>query len=160
MDSEIGWSPVVATRWIIGVSVALWSLLIGPEFPGEWDHGGITPKGPSQEVVSGGGRRIPMKQLITRPAVEVDRDAFLASYRRQARALLNPCLQSWKPSPGMATFTAVLHRKSGRINNLEAVGEQATLPECIGKISSTMDFSAVADSMTGDQAVLQWVAEW
>jgi hypothetical protein len=161
MDSEIAWTNIHSARAVIAAVIALWSCVIGPEFPGEWGGAGpVADPVPVAPLPRGSGGRIDQDRLGDRSPAAIDRDAFLASYRRQARQSLNACLQSWRPSPGQATFAGVLQKKTGRISNLEVLGEGDTLPGCVAELTGQMDFLAVAETMTAETILLQWNAEW
>lgn len=160
MDSEIEvtWTFYVrlTTAWVL----VFWSCVIGPEQPGQLWGDGIAVEQPVVTIPSGSGGKLSQKNLGNKDPATIDRDAFLISYKRQARAQLDACLQSWKPSPGQATFVAVLHKKTGRLSNLEILGDNTELPGCIASITAAMDFAAVATSMTGENVVLQWTTDW
>jgi hypothetical protein len=157
MGSEVDYP--LYFRVVLGIVLALWACDIGPEIPGI----PLEPLGevePQKPVESGSGSKLAQKNLGDKNAADLDRDAFLLSYKRQARANLDACLQSWMPSPGRATFIAVLSKKSGQLSNLEVFGGSKDIPGCVVTLTVAMDFSSVAETMNGETVTLQWNADW
>jgi hypothetical protein len=160
MDSEIDLDYPLYTRILIGLILALWACDIGPEVPGIPLVEPFSETGTPTPLQSGSGKKLPQKNLGDKSAADIDRDAFLVSYKRQARASLDACLQSWIPSPGRATFVAVLSKSTGRLSNLEVLGGNRDAPGCVVTLSEEMNFSSIADSMVGDNVTIQWNAVW
>ena len=159
MDSEIDLDYPLYVRVLVGVILALWACDIGPEVPGI-PLEPLAETGSPTPTTSGNGKKLAQKNLGDKNAADIDRDAFLVSYKRQARASLDACLQSWIPSPGRATFVAVLSRTTGRLSNLEVLGANKDIPGCVVTLSQAMDFSSVAETMNGDNVTIQWNADW
>jgi len=159
MDSQVDMDYPFCLRLLVGIIVALWASDIGPEIIG-------IPLEPSAKVVnqnlavSSTGKKIQLEKLGDNIVPSLDREAFLASYKRQARASLNECLQGWMPSPGRATFVAVLTKKTGQLTNLEVLGGSNDMPSCVVSLTFAMDFSSVVETMTGGVVTLQWNADW
>ena len=159
MDSEIDYDYPFYIRVLVGIILALWACDIGPDIPGI-PLEPVAEIGTPKPVLSGSGQKLPQKNLGDKNAADIDRDAFLLSYKRQARASLDACLQSWIASPGRATFIAVLSKSTGQLSNLEVLGGSKDIPGCVVTLSHAMDFASVAETMIGDNVTIQWNADW
>jgi hypothetical protein len=161
--AEPSFSPRVAGDAAIGLIVALWPLLIGPEFPEplapEVAAEPAPPPAPGKPVGQAKARAT-MPAFGARTDQAIDREAFIASFRRQARNAALPCLLGFQPTPGSLLVGATLVKHSGRLSNLHAIGAGVSLPDCLPPAVAAMDFSPLVAPLMTDAQELQWRIDW
>ncbi len=143
-----------------------WALMIGPEFPEA-----LGPEAPSvAEVPPPPPRRVgqapahgKLASFQTDAPPPIDREAFIASFRRQAQTEALRCLRDAAPGPASLHVAATL-LKAGKLKNLRAVGVPGAgtepLPGCLGPAVEKMDFAPVAAALEVDSHELMWRLDW
>lgn len=148
--------------WAIGLILLLWPLEIGPEEP---PAPGPKPAPAAPAPPAPATPHPQAKERATLPAFgtqkddPIDREAFIASFRRQARAEALPCLLQGRPSPASLHVAATL-LKSGQLKNLRPIGTGTSFPDCLAPAVAKMDFAPLAAPLTADAQELQWRIDW
>lgn len=143
-----------------------WALMIGPEFPEELGPEAppvaeIAPPPPRRVGKAPARGKLPAFQTDAPPPI--DREAFIASFRRQAQTEALPCLRETEPGPASLHVAGTL-LKAGKLKNLRVVGIAGAgtepLPGCLGPAVEKMDFAPVAAVLEVDSHELMWRLDW
>jgi hypothetical protein len=106
------------------------------------------------------GGVIPQKAHSPKAVIPIDKAAFLASFRRQARDHLLPCLAGWRPSPNSVLLSGRLYH-GGQLRQVKILDEQVDLPDCVSQSILEMDFATVAASLNKNSwQSIQWQIDW
>ena len=142
----------------LGVVILLWSSVIGDEQPGPQVAPG-TPQEPAPAVakVPPAKDRFPQARFARKDGETIDEEAFIAAFRRQAKAELLPCLRKWRPSPGSLLLSATLE-KAGRLTGVTTLGDE--FPQCTRATIGGMDFAAITQQLTVNHVTIQWRVDW
>lgn len=89
----------------------------------------------------------------------IDRDAFLASFRRQARAELVPCLERWEFADRSLIFIGKL-TKTGELSVRSTIPTGVMPPGCVGKSIAKMNFAPLTTSMKEKFLEVDWRIDW
>lgn len=153
---------VHGVTWVIALIVLLWPLEIGPEVLAELPPEVQSTPAPSPPPTRAAGvakARSTLPAFDTQKDDPIDREAFIASFRRQARQGALPCLLQWRPSPASLHLAATL-LKSGQLKNLHAIAADANLPDCLEPAVAKMSFAPLAAPLKADAQELQWRIDW
>ena len=87
-----------------------------------------------------------------------DRDAFLASFKRQANLGLTDCLANANLTERAFSASASLSR-NGRLSEIRWNNEEP-LPKCVQASIHAMDFHSQAERLTTPKLEIQWRVDW
>ncbi len=87
-----------------------------------------------------------------------DREAFLASFRRQSAMGLRDCLTGENLKERAFSATATLTRK-GQLNHLRWNNEEA-LPKCVVATIQAMNFFDQSERLSYPSIELEWRVDW
>jgi len=143
-------------RRIVGFFVLMWAITLGPEIFGPWGDGGESSPVPKAKSIEGqtGKPQFPAKKPVT-----IDEDVFLASFRRQSRTKLLPCLEKELGSPNSLLLSADLG-KGGHLTHVISMSADRAVPDCAKSAISAMDFSPLTDGMEVPLVTVQWRVDW
>ena len=98
-------------------------------------------------------------ELQLSDASSVDREAFLASFSRQAGAELVPCLKAQGERLGAISLLARLS-KQGRLTSVRLVSPKTINKDCVIASAEKMAFPAVGSKLQKENVEIAWRFEW
>jgi hypothetical protein len=114
--------------------------------------------------------KVKLKKFVIAPLDLLDRDAFLASFQRQAQESLLTCLRT-NMGQGSVLFSGVLSKK-GQFRKLEQIGDSKSVrysnssaqldnslngsSKCVETAIFKMDFSAITKNFQASSLEIQW----
>jgi hypothetical protein len=136
---------LVVLLWAIGLEEAV----LGPE----------APSAATAAPVGARARRRPLPPLPRDGLRQLNRDAFLASFERQARQALLPCLKDAIAGKGQALLMARVH-KSGRLTAARVVAPELRGSPCAGAAIAEMRFDPADLDLKQDSLEIEWRYDW
>ena len=138
--------------WLLGILIILFPILLsdlsdGPESARAKQAAPLVTAAPSK----------PGLQL--NHASAVDRDAFLASFARQASSELVPCLKAQGERLGWISLLARLS-KQGKLTSVRIVSPKTINKDCVIAASQNMTFAGVGSKLQKENVEIAWRFEW
>jgi hypothetical protein len=147
--------------WCFGLTpllIVIFALTLGPEefaIRAPTDLMSPSPR-PQQEVDD---KRSLKPAFPVRAPKQIDREMFVASFRRQSVAELLPCLRTWQSSPASIMVEAVL-TKAGRLEHLRMMDRANEMPACLQPAVEQMNFQSIAQQLDRPSVQIQWRVDW
>lgn len=102
---------------------------------------------------------VPQSEMKLQMEARLDKEAFLASFRRQAAAELTPCLRSWSVEHGSLLLLGRLHR-NGKFSALRVLPAATDTPACLVTSTQAMEFSQLTKRLAVPSVEIQWRVDW
>ena len=138
--------------WLVGILIILFPVLLS-DLSGAPEPSRAKPDAPP--VVASPAK--PELQLTD--ASNVDREAFLASFARQASSELVPCLKAQGERLGSISLLARLN-KQGKLTSVRLVSPKTISKDCVITASQKMAFKAVGSKLQKENVEIAWRFEW
>ena len=131
-----------------------WPIDTDPSFMPAPRHAAIGPKSATDKTAS-------KPSLLFDPqwSQPIDREAFLISFRRQARSSLQECLDSEPLAAHSFSASATLTRK-GKLLNLKLWSATGAPPVCAKAMIAAMNFASLTHGFRSPWAEIQWRIDW
>lgn len=140
--------------WVVFALAFLWPVVLD-----------IEPDSRPSVTALGGRAAVPSSPSAPKfrevKAGDVDREAFLASFARQAGARLMPCLRENLGPRGSIAFTARLSRR-GKLSGIGILSpaDGTSRLACAREAIDEMMFNGIATSVPNEAVEIEWRFDW
>jgi hypothetical protein len=151
-------------RWIVQffafiILLIVFSETLGPEEFGPRGTGDLPTPSPQPSEPKAQAPNSLKPQFPIRDGATIDEEAFIASFRRQSRTEVTPCLRSWQSTPSSMMVSAVLTR-AGKIEHFRIMNSGTELPSCLSNAISRLDFAPLVAELDRPSIEIRWRIDW
>ena len=144
----------IAEMPIFAITVAVLIVL----FPVAVDELPLPIRKSGASTITGTDARSPLHKFDTNLHPRFDKEAFLASFKRQSNELQS-CLHKWKDGGPSVLATAQMSPQ-GHLRHLSRADNGESFPSCVTSAIEKMDFIPLASEITPEGLSLEWRIEW